>query len=222
MPLPSELFSRPDDTHAVCVFAASSEAVSDSFRTFAAELGTRIAEQGWRLVYGGGPVGLMGEVARAAVAAGGPVTGVIPRWLNRREIAYDGVSELIRVDTMAERKILMDVRSDAFVVLPGGIGTLDELLDVLTTRQLGRHDRPLVLAEPDRFWQPMVEMLVHMRDHGLLHDDTIGLMERTADLDRVMAAAGPAAPPTAAPAAAPTPAPTAAPTAAPSAAPGER
>lgn len=151
-----------DEVHAVCVFAASSNAVGQPFRTLAREFGAAIAGAGWRLVYGGGQAGLMGEIAHGALDAGGLVTGIIPRRLNDLERAFDGVTELVLVDSLAERKLLMDQRSDAFAVLPGGIGTLDEVTDVLTTLHLGFHDRPLVLVDPGGFWAPLHDLLAHM------------------------------------------------------------
>jgi uncharacterized protein (TIGR00730 family) len=155
-------------THvSVCVFCASSEAVSDADRAVAADLGRALAAEGWGLVYGGGGIGLMGEVARAAVEAGGRVTGVIPHRLATREIAYDDVTELIRTDTMRERKGIMDARSDAFVVLPGGLGTLEELLEIITLKQLGFHDRPVVLLDPRGFWEPLRAQLDRIVAEGL-------------------------------------------------------
>lgn len=148
--------------HAVCVFAASATAVGPPHRALARSLGSAIAEAGWRLVYGGGQAGLMGELAHAALDAGGLVTGIIPRQLNDLERAFDAVTELVLVDSLAERKQLMDQRSDAFAVLPGGIGTLDEITDVLTTLHLGFHDRPLVLVDPEGFWDPLHDLLAHM------------------------------------------------------------
>lgn len=158
---------RPRDTLTVvtlnvCVFAASSEGVSIEFRNLARSLGRAVAEQGWNLVYGGGRAGLMGEMAQAALDAGGRVTGIIPRRMHTQEQVFADVTELIEVDTLAQRKIQMDQRSDAFAVLPGGIGTLDELTDVLTTRHLGFHARPLVLVDPDGFWKPLSTLLDHM------------------------------------------------------------
>lgn len=154
-------------TLSVCVFAASSEAVAPTYRRLARDLGTAIAARGWRLVYGGGQVGLMGEVARAVLAAGGHVIGVIPHRLNRREVAFDAVTELITVDTMAQRKTVMDERADGYAVLPGGLGTLDELLEVLTTKQLGFHTKPLALLDPDGYWAPLHALVDHMVAAGL-------------------------------------------------------
>lgn len=155
------------DRYTVCVFCASSDAADPDERAVAAALGQAIAARGWSLVYGGGGIGLMGEVARAALAGGAHVTGVIPHRLNTREVAFDGVSELIRTDTMRQRKAIMDARADAFCVLPGGIGTLEELLEVLTLRQLGYHDRPIVLLDATGYWAPLRAQLERMVERGL-------------------------------------------------------
>jgi len=152
----------PDPVRSVCVFCASSDAVSDDFRTVARDLGKAIAARGWELVYGGGGIGLMGEVSSAVMEAGGAVYGVIPRRLAKREVAAVEITELVTVDTMRERKALMDQRADAFVVLPGGIGTLEELLEIMTLRQLGYHDRPVVVIDAEGFWQPLAELLDSM------------------------------------------------------------
>jgi len=172
----------------VCVFCASSEAVGEPYRALAAELGTAIAATGWGLVYGGGNVGLMGEVARAALAAGGHVTGVIPHRLATREIALEEVTELIRTDTMRERKKIMDDRSDAFVVMPGGIGTLEELVEILTLRMLGFHDRAIVLLDPDGYWSPLLDQLQRMVDQGLAHTELWRLWDTTRDVASTIAA----------------------------------
>lgn len=147
------------EIRSVCVFCASSEGAHERDRSVARELGAALAKRGWRLVYGGGDVGLMGVVARAALDAGGAVTGVIPRKLVGRELALREVDELIVTESMRERQRLMDERSDAFVVLPGGLGTLAELLEILTSRQLGYHDRPIVLLDPGSYWQPLRALL---------------------------------------------------------------
>lgn len=164
---------RPDpDTFAVCVFTASAEAVTPAYRSLARDLGRGLAGRGWRTVYGGGKVGLMGEVAVAAVEAGGKVTGVIPHSLNQRERAFDDIDDLVMVDTLAERKTIMDLRSDAFVVMPGGIGTLDELLEVMTTRHLGFHQRPLLLLDPDGYWRSFHALLADMVAANLLRPES--------------------------------------------------
>jgi hypothetical protein len=161
---------------AVCVYCSSSEAVDAGHRRTAAELGRAIAEQGWALVYGGGDVGLMGEIARAALNRGGHVTGVIPHRLAEREIALEAVSELIRVDTMRERKAVMDARSDAFVVLPGGIGTLEELMEILTLKQLGYHDRAIVVLDDAGYWDPLLAQLDRMVAQRLAIPEMLDLL----------------------------------------------
>jgi uncharacterized protein (TIGR00730 family) len=165
-----------EPTHAVCVFAASSDLVAQPHRDLARSLGAAIADAGWRLVYGGGQAGLMGEVAHGALDAGGLVTGIIPRRLNAAERAFDAVTELVLVDSLAERKQLMDARSDAFAVLPGGVGTLDEITDVLTTLHLGFHHRPLVLVDPDGFWDPLHDLLAHMIAARVLPPTSVELL----------------------------------------------
>ena len=161
----------------VCVYCASSEAVGEEHRVVARELGTAIAGRGWGLMYGGGNIGLMGEVARATLAAGGHVTGIIPHLLADREVALEEVSRLVRTDTMRERKALMDEGSDAFVVLPGGIGTLEELVEILTLKQLGYHNRPVILLDPTGYWNPLLELLHRMVDHCLADAELLTLLE---------------------------------------------
>ena len=151
----------------VAVYCASSEASSPAYRAVAADLGHAIAERGWGLVYGGGNIGLMGEVARAALRGGATVIGVIPHRLADREIALEAVTELVRTDTMRERKGIMDERSNAFVVLPGGIGTLEELVEMITLKQLGYHERPIVILDADGYWDPLLSQLQRMVDDGL-------------------------------------------------------
>ena len=177
----------------VCLYAASSEAVPTAYREVAAGLGAGIARHGWTLVYGGGGVGLMGEAARAALAAGGAVTGVIPHRLATREIALEEVSELIRVETLRERKQVMDERSDAFVVLPGGIGTLEELMEIVTLRQLGYHDRPIVLLDAEGYWDPLLEQLRRMVAEGFSLPSILELFTAVRDVDAALAALAAAA-----------------------------
>jgi len=121
------------------------------------------------MVYGGGGVGLMGVTARAALDAGASVTGVIPHLLADRELALLEVTELIRTATLRERKQIMDDRSDAFLILPGGIGTLEELIEMMSLRQLGYHDRPIVVLDTDGFWDPLRTQFEVMERHGMLH-----------------------------------------------------
>ncbi len=172
----------------VCVFCASSEDVDPRFRKVAAELGRGLAASGWELVYGGGNIGLMGEVARAALAAGARVTGVIPERLARREIALEDVTELIRTETLRERKALMDARSDAFVVLPGGIGTLEELVEIVTLKQLGYHNRAIVVVDADGFWDPLLEQLRRMVESRLAASSLLTLWQVVPDVETALAA----------------------------------
>lgn len=172
-----------DSPFSVCVFCASSEAVGDEERAVAARLGAAIAGRGWRLVYGGGGIGLMGEVARGALDGGGEVLGVIPHRLATREVALPTVTELIRTDTLRERKHHMDEASDAFVILPGGIGTLEELVEILTLKQLGYHDRPIVLLDPQGYWRPLRAQLDAMVEHRLSAPSMLSLFEVATDPD---------------------------------------
>jgi uncharacterized protein (TIGR00730 family) len=172
----------------VCVFCASSEDVDPRFRAVAAALGRGLGRAGWELVYGGGNVGLMGEVARAALAAGAKVTGVIPDRLATREIALDEVTELIRTDTLRERKALMDDRSDAFVVLPGGIGTMEELVEIITLKQLGFHNRAIVVVDAEGYWDPLLEQLQRMVDRRLAAPSLLSLWQVVRDVDEALAA----------------------------------
>lgn len=165
----------------VCVFCASSEAVGSTDRAAAAALGAAIAARGWRLVYGGGGIGLMGEVARGVLGAGGAVLGVIPHRLATREVALPEVTELVLTDTMRERKHRMDEESEAFIVLTGGIGTLEELIEILTLKQLGYHRRPIVLLDPGRFWKPLLDQLDVMVRAGLSAPSMLELFEVVGD-----------------------------------------
>jgi cytokinin riboside 5'-monophosphate phosphoribohydrolase len=172
----------------VCVFCASSDAVTAADRAVATELGAGIASRGWRLVYGGGGIGLMGEVARGALRVGGSVLGVIPERLVSREVALLDGPELIRTQTMRERKHHMDEASDAFVVLPGGIGTLEELVEILTLKQLGYHDRPIVLLDPDDHWAPLRRQLSRMVERRLSAPSVLELFEVATDVDGALSA----------------------------------
>jgi len=145
----------------VCVFSGSNRGARPSYTTAASELGRVVAERGMRIVYGGASVGLMGEVADAALAAGGEVVGVIPQHLVDREVAHEGLTELRITASMHERKALMAELSDGFVALPGGLGTLEELAEVLTWSQLGLHRKPCGLLDVDGFYEPLLTFLDH-------------------------------------------------------------
>jgi uncharacterized protein (TIGR00730 family) len=147
----------------VCVYCGSGPGTNPRFVEAAIALGKTFAENDVRLVYGGGSLGLMGAVAKSTLDHGGSVTGIIPEFLTARENALARVQELIVTPDMHERKRLMFERSDAFIALPGGIGTLDELVEQLTWQQLGRHTKPILLANIDGFWEPLLALLAHMR-----------------------------------------------------------
>jgi uncharacterized protein (TIGR00730 family) len=147
----------------ICVYCGSGPGTNPRFVEAARLLGKSLAENGIRLVYGGGSIGLMGAVATSALDHGGLVTGIIPDFLTSRENALTRVQEMVVTPDMHERKRLMFERSDAFVALPGGIGTLEELVEQLTWQQLGRHTKPVLLANIDGFWDPLFALLAHMR-----------------------------------------------------------
>jgi hypothetical protein len=151
----------------VCVYCGSGSGQNPAFAEAARSLGSDLARHGIGLVYGGGGLGLMGEVARATLSGGGRVTGIIPAFLSEREQMLREADELIVTADMHERKKAMFVRSDAFVALPGGIGTLEELVEQLTWRQLGQHAKPVVVANIEGFWTPFLDLLAHMRREGL-------------------------------------------------------
>lgn len=148
------------------MFCASSDDVPRHYVDLATEVGTELARRGHSLVSGGGSVSLMGAVARAVRAGGGRTVGVIPRSLMRREIADHDADELVVCDTMRERKAEMDRRSDAFITLPGGIGTLEELLEVWTARTLGMHDKPVVVCDPDDAYAPLRAQIAQLVERG--------------------------------------------------------
>ena len=182
---------------AVCVFCGSSTPADPRYRDAARGLGALVARRGIDLVYGGGSVGLMGELADAALDAGGRVIGVIPAGLFAREINHTGLTELHEVASMHERKQLMYDLSDAFIALPGGLGTLEELAEVATWSQLGLHNKPVVLLDVGGFWAPLIAQLDRMADVGLLKPAGRDLIQRSQSAEEalgVLAAARPAAP----------------------------
>jgi len=151
------------DIKTVCVYCGSGPGTNPHFVEGAKAFGKALAENGVGLVYGGGSIGLMGAVASSALDHGGRVTGIIPDFLTARENALARAQEMIVTHDMHERKRLMFERSDAFVALPGGVGTLEELVEQLTWQQLGRHSKPILLANIDGFWEPLLALLAHMR-----------------------------------------------------------
>ena len=154
----------------VCVYCGSGSGLNPAFAEAARTLGRSLAEAGVTLVYGGGSVGLMGTLARAVLDGGGNVTGVIPHFLKDRERLFSDVTELIVTADMHERKMVMFERAEAFVALPGGVGTLEELVEQMTWVQLGQHEKPILLANIEGFWQPLIDLFDQMRDERFLRD----------------------------------------------------
>lgn len=154
----------------ICVFCGASTGRNPEHLAAAERLGADMAAAGIRLVYGGGGIGLMGATARAVLKAGGKVTGIIPEFLVRREIMLDGVDDLHVVPDMHTRKRMMFEAADAFVTLPGGIGTLEEVVEQMTWAHLGRHTKPIVLADIGGFWQPLIELIDHMSREAFIRE----------------------------------------------------
>lgn len=160
----------------VCVYCGSSGKGRDSHRTAAVTLGRLLADAGIRLVYGGGQVGLMGLLADSAIDEGGTVIGIIPHFLDELEVGNQRCAELIRTPNMHERKSKMAELSDAFVILPGGLGTLDETFEILTWRQLGLHDKPIVVVDVDGYWAPLRTMVTHMANERYTAQEHLDLL----------------------------------------------
>lgn len=156
----------------ICVYCGSSSGKGEAYVAAGNALGRAMAQAGIRLVYGGGTRGIMGAVARGTLEAGGKVTGIIPRFLINREAAKSALGALddvVVVEDMHTRKHMMFEKSDAFVALPGGIGTLEEVVEIMTWAQLGRHRKPIAFVNIDGFWNPMLALLDHMRAEGFVH-----------------------------------------------------
>jgi uncharacterized protein (TIGR00730 family) len=152
----------------VCVFCGSSTGSNTAYTEAARSLGTTLAEANIRLVFGGGHVGLMGEISNAAIAAGGDVIGVIPKFLVERELAHEGLTDLRIVGSMHERKAMMSDLSEGFIALPGGTGTLEEFFEVLTWAQLGEHEKPCGLLNVAKYFDPLLAAFEHMVEEGFL------------------------------------------------------
>lgn len=169
----------------VCVYCGSGTGNHPAFARSARVLGRALAKSGIRLVYGGGSLGLMGEVATSVIDNGGQVTGIIPTFLMNRERMLASVDDLVITDDMHQRKMEMFKRSDAFVALPGGIGTLEELVEQLTWSQLGQHKKPIVLANIQGFWSPFLSLLKHMGDQSFIRpglEVTFIVVDRAQDI----------------------------------------
>ena len=170
----------------VCLFCSAVEDLPEAARELAADFGAACAARGLRLVYGGSGRGLMGIAARAAAAAGGDVLGIMPRHLIRPERAADNIGTLLIVDSLAERKQRMAEAADLFVALPGGIGTLNELIEMLTLNDLRLQDKPVILCASDGFWQPFVTLIERFSAYGVLRPSVERTLRLAASVDEAM------------------------------------
>ncbi len=171
----------------VCVYCGSSARVDQVYKDCAVAMGKMLAENGWGLVYGGGRVGLMGLTADAALAGGANVIGIIPTHIQAREVEHHDITELHVVDTMHTRKQMMVDRSDAFVILPGGLGTLDEFFELLTWKQLGLHDKPVVMVNINGYWTKMIAAIQHIADVGFMRREDFGMFHVVEKIEDVAA-----------------------------------
>ncbi|WP_296383419.1 TIGR00730 family Rossman fold protein [Reyranella sp.] len=170
----------------VCVFCGARFGADPAYRQWAGDLGELLARQGITLVYGGGGVGLMGVMANAALAAGGKVTGVIPRFLLKREAGHPALTETRVVENMHERKLEMFERSEAIIVLPGGIGTLEEFFEILSWRTLGLHIKPIVIVDQGGYWKPLAALLRSCVEGGFADRAHLDLVAFIDDLDQLL------------------------------------
>jgi uncharacterized protein (TIGR00730 family) len=172
----------------ICVYCGSAADVAQPYKDAAVSLGRLAAEQGIEIVYGGGRVGLMGLVADAALAAGGRVTGIIPRHIVEMEVAHRTLTELVVVETMHQRKQMMADRADAFAILPGGLGTLDEAFEILTWKQLGLHDKPIIVVNIAGYWDPLLALVRHGVGEGFIRPRHAGLFTDVSDIEALLPA----------------------------------
>ena len=172
----------------LCVFCGSRAGLDPAHETAARRLGHAIADRGIGLVYGGGDIGLMSIVARATLENGGHVTGIMPKFIQDFEVGNPGLSELIVVESMHERKALMFEKSDGFVSLPGGLGTLDETIEMITWKQLQQHRKPIVLVDINQYWRTLLELVQSVVDSGYGHHGIADLFSVVDDVDKVFEA----------------------------------
>lgn len=170
----------------VCVYLGSSGRCADVHKKTAYDFGQLMAKAGMNLVYGGGRVGLMGILADSVLEGGGKVIGIIPEHISKREVSHVDLTELHVVDSMHTRKQMMVTKSDAFVVLPGGIGTLDELCEVMTWKQLGIHDKPIVIANVDNYWTPFMKMIDNVIAEKFMREEDSRLITSVTNIQDVI------------------------------------
>jgi uncharacterized protein (TIGR00730 family) len=188
--LPALRKSEPimNAVRSVCVYCGAADRVAEIHRDSARLLGQQLGAGGYQVVYGGGRVGLMGLVADAALAAGGPVVGIIPEHIQAMEVEHRGLTELHVVDSMHTRKQMMVARSDAFIILPGGLGTMDEFFEIVTWRQLRLHEKPVIVCNIDGYWNPLRDLLSHLQATGFAHGPVDSFYRFVADVPAAMAA----------------------------------
>lgn len=167
----------------ICVFCGSRHGSNPTHRAAAEAVGSGIAARGWRLIYGGGGVGLMGVTANAAINGGGQVIGVIPEFLRAQEAGHEGVDDLIVTDGMHDRKQIMFNLADAFLVLPGGVGTMDETVEILTWRQLGNHNKPILMMDLGGYWRPLLSAFDSAVDNEFMSQATVDLLDIVDDVE---------------------------------------
>lgn len=172
--------------HSVCVYCGSREGTDPAYKAAAEALGSAIAQQKWRLVYGAGDVGLMGAVARSAQSAGAETFGVIPTHLMDQEVGKRDLSRFVITENMHERKKVMYMNADAIVVLPGGAGSLDEFFEVLTWAQLGLHSKPIVLLDVQSYWKPLTGLIAHIIKQGFADPSLQTLFVTKTDVDKTL------------------------------------
>lgn len=172
----------------LCVYCGSSVGARPEYKDTAVALGQLLARSGIRLVYGGGSIGLMGAMAGACLEAGGRVTGIIPHFLDKLEVGMEGLTEIEKTESMHERKMRMAELSDGFIVMPGGLGTLDETFEILTWRQLQLHDKPIVLLNTAGYWDHFVHLLEHQVNEGFVKPANLALFQVADSVEDVLPA----------------------------------
>jgi hypothetical protein len=173
-------------SRAVCVYCGARTGKDPTHETTAQQLGTALAARGWRLIYGGGNIGLMGAMARSMLTAGGKVIGVIPQALLEVEVGLRDASELVVTRTLRERKAIMDSRADAFIALPGGFGTFEELLEILTLRQLHYHDKPIIILNVNSYYDPLLKLFDHALEQGYISPRQLDLYTVAASVEAAL------------------------------------
>lgn len=170
----------------ICIYGASSDKIDKSYLSSAEALGAKLAKRGHRLVFGGGATGVMGAAARGFASEGGHILGISPRLFNVDGVLYDNCTEFIYTETMSERKMLLAEKSDCYIVAPGGIGTFDEFFEILTLKQIGRHNKPIVLYNINSYFDAVSSLMENACIKGFLTEETIDLYRIISDDDKLI------------------------------------